>query len=209
MPYDPGYLETRDPRVWERLLRAQDLKGDIPQLLAALLSPVALLEDYSQPEYAWLRRTRRLTAASSIGAVAAQYPVVQLTNASSNRIIRVRQLSILNMNAGGAITVGVGIVKTAVAVFGSLTFPMCDDRQPPTTAPGAGNMGATNLAAPMTEMLDMFRLRMPADTMVVLDVPWVLAGLNNGYLTIHGQNQNTALGASVVYDERDQLSSET
>jgi hypothetical protein len=206
---DSGFLTTRDSRTWERLLRQQDIKGDIPDMIAAHLQPTLQLENYSDPEYAWLRRTRRHTAATSIAAVAGQYSIIQFRNSNTAgaTIIRTRYVGIANPNAGGALQVGVGITFTSVVAYSTLTTPSLDDRQPPTTALAGGNIGVGAQVASLTEMNDLFRVRIPIDSYVLLDIPFILTG--RGFLTIHSLSQNVNLMAGITYDERDALSSET
>jgi hypothetical protein len=216
---DLGALLIGQPELSEQVMRALDLKGDLPQMLDVGYQPVIIAEDLTAPEFRWLRRNARLSQGITIAAVAAQFSQGAFAPLASarNTLAVVEKLILANLAAASAsflidsqpnITVGAapGIPRTAL-----------DDRSIPTgqlqPAPSFGLVSAT--AAAGLTAAGAIIVAVPAGSTLVLDLNWVFTARQvlttpaPSLLLVQSGNVNTQIQFSVVWRERTLLSSET
>jgi len=73
------------PSFSERLMRALELKGLLPNFLRPGFSPVIIAGDLTDPEYKWLSRERMYHNAASAAATAANNQIYQLGFLTANQ----------------------------------------------------------------------------------------------------------------------------
>lgn len=96
---DVGQYLIGQPTVAEQVMRALGLKGDLPQRVDGLFALGLTVDDFTRPEYAWLRRESLYEQGANIAAVAAQFSNAYLTITGQRALAVVEQIIIVNLDA--------------------------------------------------------------------------------------------------------------
>jgi hypothetical protein len=188
------------PEYQERLMRALDIKGDIPQELRAQLQPVFVAEDFTQPEFFWLKRGRSFQCFSGVAAVAGQNPVVELQAVTGNPdVLAVIDRIIISNPGAAAITVRFGL-NTVRQVAGAVTPTATDERQLGQAAAYrvfTGNVVYANNAAQMG-------FDLATRQSAIIPGPWILSGFGTGAgcFGVYADALNVGLQVGVSWRER-------
>jgi hypothetical protein len=205
-PEGIAYLVNQNPDQSEVIFRALNLKGELPRLIDPRFNGSIQMEDYTKPEYWWLRRGVLMQAGADQAAVAAQQSFVSWTPLQTTRLYVIERVRIYSVtaNAGGVIGLG-----AAVAGGANQTNSNRDDRIAGTTADFTKGSGAVVVAgtsaAPVSPPGAIpFRLAPGA----ALDFgPYVITG--RSVLSVLLSNVNIQLCVSFEWRERELLPSET
>jgi hypothetical protein len=206
-----GYLLLGQPDLSELLMRALQLKGNLPQYLEGEISPSVTLFDLTATDYLWLRRQSRWRIGATQAAVAAQFAIFAFgTNVADRSVLALLEGITFDNTTAGPLTFQYGISLAGaggVAFAGAGVF--CDDRQQSTAAQYRGGVG-TNAAAPLGG--NPPSIIVPANSSVYLPLGDVLTARDNGVFTsvfiAQGAAVNTPLRVSLVWRERALLASE-
>jgi hypothetical protein len=196
-----AYLVNQSPDLSESVFRAFNLKGELPRYFDPRFGLGATLEDFTRPEFWWLRRGYLMSAGADVASVAAQQSFVSLTGAP-NRLTIVEQLRIDSATANAAVVVGLG---GAVAAGAASSADLRDDRTGPLTSTisGASIVSGTS-AAPVIPGFT-FPVRVGPGQTAVLG-PFILSGVAN--LNVICSNVNISLCVSFHWRERELLPTE-
>lgn len=208
-----GVILLGQPTLAERMMRAWELKGDLPRMLLDQFQPVTLVEDLTREEYYWLQRGRRYARTDEVAAVAAQQALWQMnlnTSIPPGAMIACTEYIVLMNNdaaTGLGFTIGLQPLPTTVPFVATEFGPMDDRQQPLVTGPSSFILGVTTTAAPPLLAGEGIKVRVPAGQTIVLPFRFVLTG--RMALNIVAANVNQAAGAGVVWRERAALSTES
>jgi hypothetical protein len=201
-----GRLVLRNPDLAEHLMRALELKGDLPQALSSFFTPVIQALDLTTEDLLYLRRITRWSVGVNMAAVAGQFAVSHLVPNSSPApramLAMVDAVLVSNPNAATMpFQYGVSILGSGQAIT-SQGNPL-DDRQ--IGAPRAFYAaGGNNQAAPSIPSASAIA-SIPAGGSLWIYPKAVLTGKDNTVnLTsffVAGQAVNQAL--QVVYHWRE------
>jgi hypothetical protein len=219
-PGELGALLLGQPELSEQVMRALDLKGDLPQLLEAGYQSVILTEDLTSPEFNWLRRKVRLSQGTTVAAVGGQFSQAAFApTAGAARTLAVVEKLIITNTQAAAVQNYLIDSQPNINIGAAPNVPKSalDDRAIPFNqlqpTPSFGLVSATAAAA-ITGTGAMF-LSIPASTTLVLPLDWVFTARTvlstpaPSLLLVQAQAVNTALTFAVVWRERPMTSSET
>lgn len=217
-----GYLQLGQPEFSEQLMRAGNLKGDLPGSVATRYQPVFQVDDFTLPEYRALRRMSRYLGGARQNAVAGEFSFIALLpQLTMPRFISIcEQVVIGNPDAAArSILVSVGQPGFAVAGGAGAGASTLDDRSQAPNAnaavPYANIRQGTNPAQIISGAAMFFELA--PSTTYTIQLGAVLTNRQNnsavpasvaGVLVQMG-TANIALSASFIWRERSVLESET
>jgi hypothetical protein len=206
------------PGIAERLIRALGLKGRSPQYIEPDFGSSISVEDLTQPEFAWLRRARRMQLNIGLNAVAAQFSFGLFGPPSasfgSRPAIAITEAIIVTNGAAGTSLINVGMSsQQGFAIVAGQSGPV-DDR---TLLAGGvapfSNFGFQpfNNATPPA-INGQIQFIVGAGASFILPVNYVLTGFPHTAtpiaLQIACNGVNLPLTASIVYRERELLVTE-
>lgn len=199
------------PELSEQLMRALELKGDLPQLLDPIFSLTVQVLDLMDPEFQHLRRTRRFMAGNDIGPVAGQFPYLVFARNGQTRdqIAVVERISVTNLNAA-PLRCWIYLLQNGAAPGVGTQATPTDDRTP--LAAAAGH--TIGIATSITSFVTPARLtvNIPQDQTVFVPGPWIITTAGpvgaQTQLVVQGATVNQAFDVSVFWRERLLLSTE-
>lgn len=201
-----GYMFNGQPEYSEQAQRALDLKADLPlRFVDSGLSLSVQVDDFTRPEFAWLRRLRTWRNGGTVGPVAAQfsYATLNLTAgvAAGTQLCVVDSVMISNQ---AAVALQYVIYLATPAVLGALINPQpADDRL--TGRPVFECRGNSAAAAPVS-LYSQVTFNIQAGDVQIIPGPWVLTG--NAMLVVQNTTLNSALQVGFFWRERLMMSSE-
>lgn len=193
---DPGVLDVNQPDYPSQLAKVFGIQGSIPGELDYRVSVGVQLDDYTRPEYWWLRRGLLGIWGGNQAAVAAQFGWVGIQG-SVGTLTVVDQL-ILNNPNGAALQYLVGI--TTVTPSAGAYFPCGVRDTRGGTASQCATTGGARAAAALTPPAQAFLVSVPANSSVALEVPFVLTGAL--FLSAQAQTVNLIAQATFLFRER-------
>lgn len=169
------------PELSELVMRALALKGDLPQLCDPVYGLSLQADDWTLPEYQYLRRMGRWQAGEGTAAVAAQFAYWVLGPRTLGRNLCVVERLLINNFSGTPFTFYVYLSQNAaVPGNGTIALPT-DDRLNlgDLTSRGNFSIGVGNIAADAHPSGSAI-ITIPATTAFMLDAPYVLSGQRFG-----------------------------
>lgn len=200
----PGVLALGQPDVPDQVFRALQLKGALPGELDRRIQLGMNVEDFTRPEFLWLRRGSYGYGGVNQNALAANFGWATITG-GVGRVATVELIQIVNRNAVAA-EFQVGWVNGAPSA-GGVAFPGVnrDDRGGTGATLGAILQGARN-AAIANPPINPILISVPAGGSYDLDQPWMLTGA--AILAVVGFVVNSTVCVNFFWRERTQLTSE-
>jgi hypothetical protein len=198
---EPGLLDLNQQDYPTQLNKALGLQVRPPGHIDPRVSVGVQLDDYTSPEYWWLRRGIRGYAGDARGATAAQYAFFAI-QCLPGSVLVVEKLVISKDAAAEYLIVGLQAAQPAAAAATAGT---------PTDSRAFGQGGAarwvlsSSVAVPTGPVIPT-RIYCGAAQSVVLDTPFILT--NGFWLSVICQAVNTSLGVTAFYRERRLLPSE-
>lgn len=190
-PRDLAYLLLGNPEISEATMRALEIKGDLPQLIAPTYSVDILAEDLTAPEYRWLRRQSRWLSGLAQAQVAANFAFVAFSSANVDparpTMAIVDQILVRN-NGAASTTYRYGMAYVAGGPALTQRGALLDDRQFGQTSfylIGAG-VGVAHVLTPAPFGL----IEIQGGASFLIPGPWVLSN----------RPDNAALGASLIVE---------
>jgi hypothetical protein len=185
MALDVGNLLIGQSELGEQTMRALELKGDLPQLVDPRYQLGINVDDWTLPEYRWLRRQLRCV-----------YPMDSIAGAGTNviqwrlpsggpRALVVLERMLLTNSTAAVHDYQFYFTTTSVASFVSGAMAV-DDRQKAVIANPIGNgmliCGLINTGAPPTGPgAGTCIVSIPASTTIEIKLDWILTqGLDAG-----------------------------
>lgn len=200
------------PEVAERARRALSIKGEMPERLEEQLSGSVTMEDLTQPEYWWLRRTMSYWRGVTVAAGGAgNFNVFSLAQSPSASVLAiVDQIVIYNSTAAIQLYRFGLSTNNAVGTSTSIDGGPLDARQQgdPLIVTGAFQIfHGVNLTAffPLTND-GVVDVQVAANSQLFIPGAWLLTSAMN--LFVSGGNANVAGGVSFRWRERSKLASE-
>lgn len=224
MPDDRAIL-INQLDIGSRLVRGLDAKGEIPKLTSPDYELEILTEDFTQPEYMWLRRATYWTRSARLAAPGAGLVNVwSLTNANlaaSKVLAVVDQIWITNDTAANQLwAIGLSAQNT-VGAFVTLDFGPNDVRQSvtPLSVQSAYNINAGTNAVALFPLANAgsFQIMVPANTCLLVPCHYILGDsitrLTGGSQSLFVSQGNLNVGGALEgvgfrWLERPQLQSE-
>jgi hypothetical protein len=167
---DIALLAVGAPEYAERLMRALNVKGDLPNRVASRYELSFTLEDLTRDEFRWLRRTRTFECADGAAAVVGNFSAFELRPAAEVLTV-VESVFIINNGAtvqraiiGIATQNLVGAVASASAVT--------DERYINTPSGAAWTIGSRVAAS----SVGFRQVRVAAGASAEVVGPWILTG---------------------------------
>lgn len=193
-----GLLPLGNPELSELLLRALQIKGDLPQTVEALYRAQVTVDDLTAPEYRWLRRGTQWQGHAFVAAVAGQasYFELQPISGAAENIAVVERISIVNPNAF-VMSTRLGIVTPALLAAGAVNARARDDRHLSSQSAFKIFAGTNAALAGAAGMIDV---RLAADGTTTVEGPWILTG--NSALQVGTTAANVALTCQMFWRER-------
>lgn len=212
---DLAYLLLGQSELSEQIMRALELKGDLPQRLFAGFDPSITALDLTEMPYRYLRRQLSFAQVHNIGPVAAQFPRVQFAifQNTGRVLVQLRKAYISNP---GAAALSVQFAVQSVGGFATnQRFGWgTDDRVTPTQS-GVVMTSETNVATTLsTATAGIRQVFVPPGSTVVVEPNIILtnkvspSGVINSVL-FEGGTVNTQMIIACEWDERSVQTSET
>jgi hypothetical protein len=207
-------LVSKQAEIAERLMRALNIKGDLPDKLEPIFSLDVTTEDLTLPEFWYLRRGAYFDGGASPVATAAQYSFVSLGAPQLSPVLAVvEKVTIYNPDVV-ARTFNVGTTYT-------VTNPANAEQLPRESRDGFRRSAfcvaaRTSATAQLTGNASYLAV-VPAGGQVVVDGPWMLSAAKLSpagppgqlpQVTVQSENFNIAMRAHFVWRERFQQESE-
>lgn len=210
-PEEQPPVNVGTPTFSERLMRALELKGLLPNVLKPSISPVIITADMTEPQYRWLSRERMYQGSMSQAAVAANNQIYELIYgaATNDSMAIVDSVRIFNREATNQLW-GIYIVGAIAGGAGSSRISVQDGRSDGPANPGApftplpafptatlATLQAVQ-AVPGTAVL----YEIPPSSAIEIPGPWILTiGRSGIILRVHSNSVNVA--SSIVYRWRE------
>lgn len=207
----------RLPELAERMMRALNLRGSLPEQVSERFDASITVEDLTAAEFAYLRRTRRFAAFGEVPALAGEFSTVSLVDAAgggaifaTNFLAVVEGVWLNNVNATAAVfnlfLAAGALVNEAVGSGGSNNL---DSRLWTGGTKGTALLGAVNrqdIANPYAIANAIGRWSVPAGASLYVPLDLVLT---SGFsLGVQPALQNTACSVTFVWRERTATESE-
>lgn len=198
----PGRLDQNQPDYASQVAKANGLQGTPPGHIDPTYGVGITLDDYTRPEFWWLRRGLLGLWGAIQTAVAAQTGWVGIQGAPGTLTI-VRRTIVTNPTAA-AQSVFLGLTFVTPSAGAYFPCPVRDSRGGSATqcATTGGARAAVAVTAPGTPL----RLFVPPNSSVCVEVPFVLTGA--AFLSAQCQTVNADFAANFEFEERTLLSSE-
>lgn len=209
-------LHISQPQLAEALMRALDIKGDLPQTVAGVLDASVQVDDLTRPQYQYARRTFIGSAFGGAAAVAGQLSGVALgyaTPVDPGVLLEVNGVIIQNVNAGTAAFL-VGIVSSSLAGYASSVPAPMDSRWMNPTFQSAPGCTIRTGSAATTRAAQSMAVTLAANSTIYLPIEAVVSSRvariagEGGHIIVEGTALNSAVQASFFYRERAAVSSE-
>jgi len=209
MPPDVGLIDQNQSDYNTALNKALQLVRSPPHPLNPFIDVSIQLDDFTRPEFGFLRRLNEMAAVCLVPAVAAQFPEVQVICNVRNSLIVLERMYITNGNAA------VQTVSWGWAGFdGGVTItPEARDSRN-FGNPGVAFITRQNTAAPAAPQPTAGFVRLGVDQTVVIELDQVICNPAAGFATsptfkVLGNQVLTSLNVSLQYRERVLLPTET
>jgi len=201
----PGLLDQNQQAYPPQIAKAMGVQNTVPAKLDPLISVGIQLEDYTAPEFWWLRRAPLVIGGAAAGPVALEKPWVQL-EAAAGTLLVVEQIIIAN-TSGTAHSVEIGLALGGGG--GTVATAQLRDTRYFPGQPIATTRAGTSLAPIVpTGLVVAFA----NDTTTIVPVAFVLGSVVGGppplALKVVGRAVNTAMSVAFVVRERSLLESE-
>lgn len=200
--HQPGVLDVNQPDYPAQIAKAFGVQGSLPGQLDYRVGVGIQLDDFTAPEFWWLRRGLLGIWGGNQAAVAAQFGWVGIQGAPGI-LTTVEQIVLTNPNAA-ALQYLVGI--TTVTPSAGAYFPCGVRDVRGGTSSQCATLGGARAAAALTPPAQAFLVSVPANSSVVLDTPFVLTGAT--FLSAQAQTLNVIAQATFLFRERTQLQQE-
>lgn len=201
----PGLLDQNQQAYAQQIAKAMAVQNTVPAKLDPLISVGIQLEDYSAPEFWWLRRAPLCVGGAAAGPIAAEKPWVQL-EAAPGMLLVVEQIVVTN-TSGGAHSVDIGL---AIGEGGGsvATTQLRDSRYFPGQPVSTTRAGTSLVPIVPTG----FIVALPNNSTTIIPVAFVLGSVVGGppplALKVLGRAINTSMSVTFVLRERPLLPSE-
>jgi len=200
----PGVLDQNQPDYASQLAKANGLQGTPPGHLESVYNVSLQLDDYTAPEFWWLRRGQLGLWAGFATAIAGQTGWVGIQGAVGMLTV-VRRIILTNPTAV-AQKVFVGLTTVTPSAGAYFPCPVRDTRGSPGLATQCATTGGVRASAAVTPPGTPMRINVPAGSTVVIDTPFVLTGAL--FLSAQCQTANADFEANFEFAERPILPSE-
>lgn len=201
--YLPGVLDVGQPDLSELTFRALQLKGALPAHLDRQIQLGLTVEDFTRPEFWWLRRGQLGYWPVNLPAVAGQLGTATIQGASG--VLAVVERVIISNPAAAARSFLVGL-STALPGAGGVGQGLSRDTRSPSGTNCAVLGQAKAFAAPVTPTGNWLLTIQAGDT-IILEPNAVLSG-TGAFYTVQALTVNEVLACQLEWRERVQLSSE-
>lgn len=192
----PGLLDVNQPDYPTMLARAMGTQNTVPGRMDPLISAGVTVDDYTLPEFWWLRRGMQGLWTGIQAAVAAQFGWVGIQGAPG--VLTVCERIIIANEGAVVLNAEVGL-NTTTPSGGAYFAAGCRDSRN-----GLGfqtaTTGATRAAGALVAPFFPVKVSIPVGSTVVLEVPWVLTGAV--FLSAQSRVLNTPIAASFQFRER-------
>jgi hypothetical protein len=214
-----GWMVQNAPELSEQAQRALDLKGQLPlQQVDPHLALDIQVDDWTRPEYAFLRRRILYQQVSGAANVAAQFSQVGLL-VPATRVLLAHVYRITIVSSGATFTAQVGVTAQGVGgMVGAVSGFSADDRA--LAIAGGGRSGcaltAGNAAALIqgTGLTGLRFVQVPANGSVTIDTNFTLTSrqppgsTNFPIVVVEATTVNIGMQVSFEWWERALLTSE-
>lgn len=221
MPFsdDLAHLLLGQPDLAEQLMRSLALKGALPSYCGAEFEPSITVEDFTRPEFLFMRRMVRISQGRRLPAVAAQFSqAILYPQSGAPRTLCVCESVVIGNPNATAINIGVQVGSPNIAVtkaVGVGSYPH-DERAWSFNAayvPSFALVNATNVASLIDTAALPFNL--PGNTSLVIPMSAVLTAKDitstpsNLGVMLACSAVNTAIDIGFTWRERTILGSES
>lgn len=198
-PPAPGLLDVNQPEYSTQLTSALGLQTRVPGKLDRNVSVGIQLDDYTAPEFWWLRRGIRGYAGDARGATAAQFAFFAL-QCQPGSLLVVEKVY-LTSHTSQYLSIGIQAAQPAAAAAAAGTA--LDSRA---QAQGGAARWVLSSNAAVTGPTVATRIYCAADAVVLYEPDAVITG--GQWFSVISTTLNTEMAVSVVYRERTLLPSE-
>lgn len=198
----PGLLDQNQPDYASQVAKANALQGTPPGHLESTYGVGITLDDYTAPEFWWLRRGLLGFWGGLQAAVAAQAGWVGIQGAVGTLTI-VKRTIITNPTAT-AQSVFVGLTTVTPSAGAYFPCPVRDTRGG--SASQCATTGGVRASAANTAPTTPLRVFVPPTSSVVIEIPFVLTGA--AFFSAQCQTLNADFAANIEFAERALLVSE-
>lgn len=194
------------------LLRALGIQGDIPGDVSSVMSPGLTIDDFTRPEYWWLRRGQMFGTFGTVAALAGNFSLVQMRApvaiGRTPSIAIIENVIVTNLNAAAqTVFVGLGVPTGLTSTLG---ICKTDSRQFSSVLPG----GISQFQIETFQVgvaINVFGqlVRVPPAQSMVVPGTWILDNEQGalGWI-VTGQAVNASLTVSFQWRERPLLPQE-
>jgi hypothetical protein len=204
----PGLLDNNQQDYATQLNKALGLQVRPPGHIDPRISMGIQVDDFTRPEFNYLRRLSLMSVAVQTAAVAAQFPVVQVVCNAARSVVVLERMLVINGNAGGiSVSWGWGGFDGGVTV----TPESRDSRN--YGNPGIAYITKQNVAAPAAPTPNAGYLLLAGSASAEIQLNQVIVNPTAGFATspafkILGNQVLTALTVTLFYRERSLLPQE-
>lgn len=198
----PGELNVNQPDYASQVAKANGLQGSIPGHIDPTYNVGITLDDYTAPEYFWLRRGLLGMWGGIQAAVAAQAGWVGIQSAP-NVLTVVDTLIVTNPTAAAQVVL-YGLTTVTPSAGAYFPCPVRDVRGG--TASQCATTGGVRASVANTAPGTPGRVVVPANSSLVVPVEFVLTGAN--FFSAQCQTLNADFSATIYFRERALLLSE-
>jgi hypothetical protein len=212
-------LSVGAPSFSERIMRAMEVKGLLPNVLRSSLGPVILAGDLTAPEFKWLSRERMYFGSTAQAASPANNQIYELIYGapSTDTMCIVDSVRIFNRE----VTSQLWGIYIASAIIGGANSPRVGVNDGRSDGPGNPGSATTPLPAFAASTLSTFQgvqavpatsplWEIAAGTSMEILGPWILTLSRFGtILRVHSNSVNVASSVTFKWRERPMLTSET
>jgi len=211
-----GHLLVGQPEIGERLQRALNLKGQLPEFTEDEYGVSCTVEDLTLPEFRYLRRFNQFHSGLNVAAVAAQQSFTILAPvggaAAGRQVLTVVDQVILANQTAAVQAFSIGLASFAGFVMTATICNILDDRQrvPATTSQAFNSHNFFNSAAPPPIDRPVIAV-VPIGGTVTITGPWIMTNkdnLNPLGLVVSCATINAAAIISLMWRERFLMPSE-
>jgi hypothetical protein len=206
---ESGLLDLNQQDYPTQLNKALGLQVRPPGHIDTRVSVGIQLDDFTLPEFNYLRRLNLMSVFVGTAAVAAQFPVIQVIANVPSSLLVVERIIVTNANAAvQTISWGWGGFDGGVTV----TPEARDSRN--YQNPGAAYITKQNAAAPTAPNPNAGFVRLPVDATLDIPINHVVTNPTKGFATsacfkIVGNQVFTSLSVTILYRERVLLQQES
>jgi hypothetical protein len=208
LPREPALLDNNQQDYATQLNKALGLQVRPPGHIDARLGVGIQLDDWTRPEFQFLRRMNLYTVRGSVIAVAGQFPVMQLIANVPNSIIVVESALLFNNN---------GVAQTVSWGWGGFDGGTTQTPDPRDSRnfgnPGSAYVTINTSAAPTAPSPVGGQIQLAVNQTSVVDLNYVVVNPTKGFVNspvfkLLGNTVNQTLNAVISYRERVLLQTE-